>query len=580
MELNSVVSSAYITKRNISETKKELQNNSEITQPKDLAPLPSTKQYLAFTGGYSLNLAETIQNLDKLAQKNSDIYPQNIREWAGMILEGGNKAKQTLIDVHKRYYESLKDCKSLAEAKEKFNEFKNVLSDKDVSFSKNSFGYNVKEGLMDAFDKDEDLSLQLLKLYYGEGFSLNDLKAYAGDTDLFHTMKKLQIPTVSRDYGHILKFSDPQYNDRLTKEMTYRRRLALDAKAQEVGEPVHIPRGALSKEHREHISEGLRKFYANNPERIFDMSEKQKMFYQDNPEKAEEFSRVMKKAWSVFGADRIKSAMSKYMKQYGIKAFDPEVNPVQIPKEQSRLLRQFWATNEWARKSFSKNMEYAWKKIKEENESFFTIRTVPIQINKFVEDKLKVPEGTFCTDTVYNPYTKQSHVDQFSQDIFKVHTNIEGLNDVLADAYQIAVFKIAAEIKDLDLKREPKEVQEFARLTLALMYKNFQGLESAYNAKSLAPKLGQALNDMQKSNMSQESASKTLAVMQEIVNASRNKKQPRYAVQTTDEARLDFVRLACAAAESKNPDLVKLVNWAMDSGFETSMQYHSDFRLK
>ena len=59
--------------------------------------LPTTAQYLAFTGGYSLDLAQTIKQLDKLAQKNSSIYPPNIREWAGMVLEEGNKAKETLI---------------------------------------------------------------------------------------------------------------------------------------------------------------------------------------------------------------------------------------------------------------------------------------------------------------------------------------------------------------------------------------------------------------------------------------------------------------------------------------------------
>ena len=76
--------------------------------PQQYGTLPSTRQYLSFTGGYSLNLAETIKNLDKLAQKDSSIYPKNIREWAGMILESGNKAKQTLIGIHKKYYETLK----------------------------------------------------------------------------------------------------------------------------------------------------------------------------------------------------------------------------------------------------------------------------------------------------------------------------------------------------------------------------------------------------------------------------------------------------------------------------------------
>ena len=182
MQINHVTPLMTLNKRCAVETKRSLQNQSNISTEKQLAPLPNTKQYLAFRGGYSLNLAETIQNLDKLALKNSSIYPKNIREWAGMILEGGNSTKQTLIDIHKRYYESLKDCKTLSAAKDKFKEFENVLSDKDVSFSKNSFGYNVKQGLLDAFDKDEDA-----------GAALYEIDALIGDLVCDFGMKCEQI---------------------------------------------------------------------------------------------------------------------------------------------------------------------------------------------------------------------------------------------------------------------------------------------------------------------------------------------------------------------------------------------------
>ena len=295
--------------------------------PQQYGTLPSTRQYLSFTGGYSLNLAETIKNLDKLAQKDSSIYPKNIREWAGMILESGNKAKQTLIGIHKKYYETLKNCTTLDDARNKFPEFAEVLSDAQVKFTEGSFGDEVKKGSLEYFSKDEDLSLQLLKLYYGEGFSLNDLKNYTGGKYIYYTMKKLNIPLQSRHYGHILKISDPEYNERLTAEMTYKRRLSLDKKAKAEGEPVYIPRGPLSKEHREHISEGLKKYYQENPERIWAMSAKQKEFYRQNPEKSEEFSRVLKRAWNIFGADRIKGALSKFLKSNGVKSLKIKKTP-------------------------------------------------------------------------------------------------------------------------------------------------------------------------------------------------------------------------------------------------------------
>lgn len=514
--------------------KKNIPHNTESSiSPSYIGKLPSTKDYLSFMGGYSLNLAETISNLDKLAAKsNLSIYPKNIREWAGMILETGNKAKYTLIDIHKKYYESIKSLNSLEEVKRRFPEFAEVISDSEVEFGKNSFGDDVKSGKLEYFDKDEDLALQLLKLYYGEGFSLNDLKKYANGKDIYYTMKKFKIPTQSRDYGHILKFSDPDYNTRLTSEMTYKRRLALDKKAREAGEPVYIPRGPLSKEHREHISEGLKRYYQENPERIFQMSDKMKDFYRQNPEKSKELTRVLNKAWNIFGADRIKSALSKFMSSRGFKSFNPETNPVDISKEQSKALKQFWGGNEWARKAFSKNMEYAWKKVKEENEAVFTLRTVPTQLKNYIEQKANVPSGSLDFDTKFNPYLETSSVDDFSQMLMTKYTNLTGINNVMADTYQIAIVKIFGELKDLNLKAKPKEFKQIHDFALVITGSNLQ-------------------------------------------NSGKS-----YKIQTTEEAQNDFISLAYIASQSKNQELIDIINRSLDESFEMSMFAHKDFILK
>ncbi len=422
--------------------------------------LPSTQTYLSFTGGYSLNLAETIRNLDKLAEKNPNLYPKNIREWAGIILETGNQAKKTLIDIHKDYYESLKSCPTLEAVKEKFPEFEKVISANDVQFSKNSFGDAVKSGELECFDKDEDLTLQILKLYYGEGFSLNDLKNYADGKDIYHTMKKLEIPRLNRDYGHILKFSDPQYNERLTAEMTYKRRLALDAKARAEGEPVHIPRGPLSQEHKDHISEGLIRAYTENPNLLFEMSERRKAFYLNNPEKSEQLSRVLNKAWNIFGADRIKSALSKFMKSKGFKDFDVESNPVTHTKDQTKTLKQFWATNEWARKSFSKNMEYAWKKVKEEDAYFYTFDITPNGYKRKFFDWAKekgIDVSNLKFEMVHYPFNKsKSDTDKTYLSTFtrKFADEAKGNEpSKIADSYLYAVLNFNKDISKIDLKK-------------------------------------------------------------------------------------------------------------------------------
>lgn len=504
----------------------------QIQQKQSFSKLPTTRQYLSFMGGYSLNLAETIKNLDKLAEKDSSIYPKNIREWAGMVLESGNKAKDTLISIHKKYYEALKSCDSLDEVKKKFTEFSEVISDRDVKFSKSSFGDAVKSGELEYFDKDEDLSLQILKLYYGEGFSLNDLKKYADGKDIYYTMKKLNIPTQSRDYGHILKFSDPEYNERLTAEMTYKRRLAMDERAKLEGEPLYIPRGPLSKEHKEHISEGLKRYYRENPERIYEMSDKMKEFYRQNPEKSKELTRVLEKAWNIFGADRIKIALSKFMKSKGVQSFDPQNSPINLSKEQSKLLKQFWGINEWARKAFSKNMEYAWKKVKEENETFYTIRTVPTLLKQYIAKKANRPLESLNFDTVYNPYLETSNIDELAQILMTKYTDNTDIANVMADTYQISIVKIFSDLHDLNLKSKPKVFKELHDYALLLSGSN-------------------------------------------IENSGKS-----YKVQSTTEAQNDFINLSYYASQSRNQELIDLVNNALDESFEMALAFHKISILK
>ena len=58
------------------------------------------------------------------------------------------------------------------------------------------------------FDSEIDLSLQLLQLYWGEGFSLTDLANQFNGRNIQGTMERLNIPRVDRGYGIYLKLSD------------------------------------------------------------------------------------------------------------------------------------------------------------------------------------------------------------------------------------------------------------------------------------------------------------------------------------------------------------------------------------
>lgn len=475
MQINKILLvNTQTPKRNIKSQNTD--KTTYTTAPSNRLLFVTSEQYLAFTGGFSLDLASTIKNLDKLAQKKSNVYPPQIREWAGIILEEGNKTKETLIDIHKKFYENIKDCFSLDEVKKKFPEFKDVTSSKNVEAQQGSFIDDFQKGKLEYFDNDEDLSLQLLKLYWGEGFSINDLRQYSDGKNISYAMKKLNIPLTDPTYGKILKLSDPEYNARLTKEMTAKRMASLDRKAQEAtGEPVYIKRGPLSEEHKKHISEGLLKFYENNPEAIYNLSERQKEFYAQNPERAKIMKRVANKAWNIFGADRIKSAMSAFMKKHGIHTFETSKleNPLEFTKEESKMMKKFWADNDWAKKSYSKNMTFAWKKVKEEQS---TIYTIPVgaklfvkQMIKWADEKLgiKLTEDFFTAK--FNPNDPTKHIQNpdinfFSRGFVESRT---GGSTKLANAYFIAMLNINREISKTDLSKLDKETANLLRKAAA-----------------------------------------------------------------------------------------------------------------
>jgi hypothetical protein len=455
-------------------TRPQNTENNYQTQPQNMtAPqfgkLPTTAQYLAFTGGYSLDLAQTVKHLDKLAEKNSELYPPQIRNWLGMILKEGNKAKQTLISAHKEYFSSLKDCTTLEKIKENFPEFSEVVPAKTLVTRDGSLIDKYQKGELEFFDNDEeDLSVQLIKLYWGEGFSLNDLKRYADGQDLYYAMTRLKIPTASRDYGHILKFSDPKYNERLTAEMTEKRLNALDRRAQmQDGEPVYIKRGPLSPEHKERISEGLKRHWEENPQKIFEMSERQKKFYEENPEKAEELSKVLRKAWSMTGSEAIKKSLSKFFKSKKVTAFNPE-NPTKLTKDQSRLMKEFWANNEWAKKTFSKSMKYAWRKVREEETKVYDIELTPnLFKEKFYEwgEDNNLPVGNLSFTfkiSKFHPELDKGDGLELSKYTPKFIDEYSDATDcdrsrVLANTYLLALINASKELKNLSASSKVTE---------------------------------------------------------------------------------------------------------------------------
>lgn len=355
-----------------------------IQPQQNYAKLPTTSQYLSFCAGYSLNLNETLNNL----LSNESEYPIDIYKKAQEELESGNSKNKTLYDIHFDKYKGVLDCYTLKELKEKYPEFNEVISAYNVEAKENSFIGIYQNNESELFDINEDLTLQLIKLYWGQGFSLSGLSDYIKNNsknnegiNLYYTMtKKLNIPLMTPHYANVLKLSNKEYNDKFSEQMSIKRKEAAEARLQKSeGEPVVIPRGPLTKAHRKHISEGLIKYYEENPEKAYQISARQKEFYANNPKYKEQVSEAMDYAWNRTREGRgIKKQLSKFLKKQNIAISEDELTLKKEPNAQQKAtLDAFWKKNPWAKGQFSIAAKAGWDWAKEDLSEIFDGKTIP-----------------------------------------------------------------------------------------------------------------------------------------------------------------------------------------------------------
>ena len=372
MKINPIGFNYGVNSQNIKN--KVQKNNIEQNKIENLPPV-SASYMLAFTGGKSLNLEQTVKQIEQFGS-----FPPDIKEEAEQIIKEGNPDNKTLIDVHKEKYEGLNYLDNLDDIKELYPEFEGVLPDSAVEIREGSFMDDVKKGKIPYFDKNQDVAVQLLQMYWGEGFSLNDLKTQFAGKSINSVFEKLNIPKTDRTYGYYLKFSDKEYNERFTSKMSERLKgLHREKIARKDG--VYIPRGPLTPEHKANISKGLIKHYTEHPEKALEMSERQKRFYEEHPEEKIKFSEVMLRAWGKREATPIKKALSRFLKR---PLTDEELSNIFAQnKETKAKMQAFWDKNKWAKDKFSNLMKKSWARQKELDEMgliyepFYTANLIP-----------------------------------------------------------------------------------------------------------------------------------------------------------------------------------------------------------
>ncbi len=387
MKINPIGFNYGVNSQNIKN--KVQKNNIEQNKIENLPPV-SASYMLAFTGGKSLNLEQTVKQIEQFGS-----FPPDIKEEAEQIIKEGNPDNKTLIDVHKEKYEGLNYLDNLDDIKELYPEFEGVLPDSAVEIREGSFMDDVKKGKIPYFDKNQDVAVQLLQMYWGEGFSLNDLKTQFAGKSINSVFEKLNIPKTDRTYGYYLKFSDKEYNERFTSKMSERLKGRHREKiARKDG--VYIPRGPLTPEHKANISKGLIKHYTEHPEKALEMSERQKRFYEEHPEEKIKFSEVMLRAWGKREATPIKKALSRFLKR---PLTDEELSNIFAQnKETKAKMQAFWDKNKWAKDKFSNLMKKSWARQKELDEMgliyepFYTANLIPKKMQEKI-GRIMVPNN-------------------------------------------------------------------------------------------------------------------------------------------------------------------------------------------
>lgn len=466
--------------------------HSEAEQKK--YPMPTAAHYassLSFNGGYSIDLKKTIEKLEEYETKHQEkIFPPLVKEKAKDVIESGNPDDLTLIDIHKQVYSDVSSIDNLEDLKLFYPEFEGVKSVGDVEFNKGSFIDKVQNNEFASFNAENELSLDLVKLLYAEGLSTNDIKEYTGGVSIYPTAVKLGVPLLNPQYAHILKFSDKEYNERLTRVMSENSKDSKERKLQN-GEPVFIPRRPLTEEHKAHISESLKKYYEENPEKLFELSKRQREFYAENPDRAEKFTQVLLLAWK--NSYSVKKALSKHFKkELGREVSSEQLNPLTIEGENKNILKSFWKRNPWAKDVFSKNMKKAWEKVKSEDieakketideyTKYNTLKTVPTGFIADFDNWKK--ENGITEPTAHNPIFREDQ-DFENRELLESTQKLIGkfcdehlyIQDAMADTYSITTLELADFVDGKFGKSKNTEERAFAGHMKNYIYKELMAL--------------------------------------------------------------------------------------------------------
>ena len=156
--------------------------------------------------------------LKYIVENRSYVIPERVLNEAKKILaEEKSGVLPSLLEIHKKLYKPLLECKTLEQAKELFKEFAEVKE--EISFIKN----NHYKRDFEERTKGESFALKMLKEYWGELKTLKEITESYGmrnRASLEWPLQQINFPRFHNQYKNILLASDTEGTKVLAKRIT------------------------------------------------------------------------------------------------------------------------------------------------------------------------------------------------------------------------------------------------------------------------------------------------------------------------------------------------------------------------
>ena len=226
-------------------------------------------------------------SLRYIVDKRSYYLPERVLRYARELIARGEDTGVSLLDIHKKIYEPILECKTLAEVKRLFPEFDKVLP--VVPCQKRSINLKSRQ--------TENFGLKVLQDYWGNLMTKDEIAKMLGMPSrgtLDFSLNKINFAGYHHNYRTLLKASDTAGN----------KNIADKTKAWNKANP----------ELRQTLNKHAAQFCKKEEYR---QAQAQRMFEYDmlHPERRQKISQKSKEMWN--RCPEVKTAMCQFSKKQG-----------------------------------------------------------------------------------------------------------------------------------------------------------------------------------------------------------------------------------------------------------------------